>query len=670
MTGTWFFKLYSPRTASSNYNITRIMFYYRIFVNELSYKSSEALTYAFEENIAVGSIVQVPLRSKTALGFVIAKSAMPNFKTKNVISAPPFQPLPSQLVKLAQWLLLFYPSSIGVVTKMLLPRSLRLTQQTDYSESTVSEKKLPTLTYEQKVVLDAMKIKPETYILHGETGSGKTRVYVELAKKVLAKNKSSLILTPEIGLTPQLFATFEAVFGDERIVILHSNLPNKTRSLAWQKILNSKRPLVIIGPRSALFSPITNLGLIVVDEAHEPSYKQEQMPHYLTTRVASKLVALHKATLVLGSATPSITDYYFAVQKEKPILRMSKAARAKNTKEETLTAVIDIKKRNYFKRSSYLSDRLIEEISRALELHEQSMLFLNRRGTARLVLCNNCGWQAVCPNCNLPLTYHADSHTARCHTCGFKQQLKTSCPVCENTEIILKSIGTKYIVDEITSIFPNARVRRFDADNSKEERLEQNYNDLRSGKIDILVGTQILSKGLDLPKLSVVGVVNADTSLCFPDYTAGERTYQLLRQVIGRVGRGHNAKSTIIIQTYDPENEILKAAIISNWDEFYTSQINERKKFKFPPFCFLLKLTCRRASVSAAAKSANTLAQKISQSSPQVIVDGPSPSFQEKVGKKFQWQLVIKAADRSELLKIINGLPSGWSYDIDPLNLL
>ncbi|HSW80463.1 MAG TPA: primosomal protein N' [Candidatus Saccharimonadales bacterium] len=639
-------------------------------MSDVSYKSNEALTYSTISKINVGSIVQVPIKNKLVLGFVVDVCTKPKFKTKSIEKVYATPPIPSELIDLAQWLLYFYPSSIGVVSQLLLPLKMRDLQQESTISTLNTHVELPPLTAEQSAAVEKIKIDPETWILHGETGSGKTRVYVELTKKTLAANKSVLILTPEIGLTPQLVKTFTDSFGQETVIVTHSKLTPLKRQVAWIRILASKSPNIVIGPRSALFSPIANLGLIVIDESHEPSYKQDQMPHYLTTRVASKLAELYKIPLILGSATPSIVDYYYAEVKHRPVLRMLKPAKIQTRKELITVETVDMKNRSNFTKSRFISDQIIAQVRLALDQNNQSLLFLNRRGTARTILCSNCGWQAVCPNCDLPLTYHGDQHRIQCHTCGFKQHPLSACPVCQNTDIILKNIGTKFIVDEITSLFQQANIQRFDADNSKSEGLEQNFYKLQSGEIDILVGTQILAKGLDLPKLATVGVINADTSLYFPDYTASERTFQLIRQVIGRVGRGHLEKTSIVVQSYDPENVILRAALNGDWETYYKSEITERKKFGFPPFCFLLKLTCRRASSTASEKTASQFAQKISELGMKVEIDGPSPSFHEKIGNKYQWQLVVKAKNRNDLLKIIATLPSGWSFDIDPLNLL
>lgn len=645
------------------------MNYYEVIVNSSSYRGRELLTYQSEQKLATGKVVSVQLRSTSTLGIIVHEVVKPRFATKPIGSIIDLLALPPELIKLALWLSEYYPAGLGSIGQQFLPKNLTSTtipqERTDVNVPHIFDK-LPPLTEDQQNVVSKITASG-TYMIHGETGTGKTRVYIELAQRTLSEGKSVVILTPEISLTPQLAKNFKAAFGDQ-VIVTHSGLTDKERRTAWLRILTSTVPLLIIGPRSALFTPLQSIGLVVIDESHEPSYKQEQSPHYLTSKVAAKLAELHKAVLVLGSATPSISDYFVAQQKNKPILRMKNIAQTSTFKPPQIE-IVDLKSRSDFSKSPYLSDTLLSAIDQSLRSGEQTLLFLNRRGTARIILCDQCGWQALCDHCNLPLTYHGDSYIMRCHTCGRTKPAASYCPACNNPKIVLKSIGTKAIVENISSIFPNARIQRFDTDNKKSERIEQHYTSIFSGNIDIIIGTQILAKGLDLPKLSVVGVVIADTSLNFPDYTADERTYQLLRQVIGRVGRGHR-DSSVILQTYDPSNFIVQAAASNSWDDFYSREIAIREKYLFPPFCFVLKLTCRRASSNAAQKKAEIFVDTIREMGIRVLIDGPSPSLHEKIGTKYQWQLVIKAKQRAELLKVIDVLPTDWSYDLDPLNLL
>jgi primosomal protein N' (replication factor Y) len=476
-----------------------------------------------------------------------------------------------------------------------------------------------------------------------------------------------LILCPEIGLTSQLSLLFKAAF-DTRVVVLHSQLTAKEREKVWLTILIAKQPLVVIGPRSALFSPLANIGTVIIDEAHDQAYKQEQPPYYQATRAASQLRQASNGILVLGSATPSVSDYYMALAKAKPILRMIRLARQGTDAQRSIT-VIDLKDRLEFSRSQHISTTLISSISSSLEHNEQVLLYLNRRGTARVTLCNMCGWQALCPNCDLPLAYHGDAFELRCHTCGYHIQPPLNCPACGNQSIALKSFGTKAIVDEAQRLFPEARIMRFDTDSSKTERLEQQFERIISGGVDILVGTQMLAKGLDLPHLSTLGIIMADSSLYLPDYTATERTYQLLTQVIGRIGRGH-INSRAIVQTYYPTSPLIQAALEDDWDSFYNREITERSHYQFPPFSYLLKLSCRRTTQLGAERTALKCAKLFSESGLHIKVEDPAPAFHEKASGRYQWQIVIKAKRRSELLKVLDLLPSGWSYDLDPTDLL
>jgi primosomal protein N' (replication factor Y) len=642
------------------------MHYVEVLVAGVAYHGDEALTYSVDHPLSEGSIVLVPLRSKQALGVVLREVSKPAFAAKEIIEAPDLPPLPKPLLSLALWMKEYYPSSLGIVTQQFMPKQLPKKPLPVLAFIEGEETSLPPLTSDQSNVLNEIK-SPGTYVLHGETGTGKTRVYIELAKKSLDQGKSAIILTPEIGLTSQLERDFQHVFKD-RVVVIHSQLTDATRQRLWQRMLEQNDPVIVVGPRSALFSPLRKVGFIAVDEAHETAYKQDQSPYYHASRVASKLAEMHQAPVVLGSATPLVTDYFMAEAKHRPVLRMEQTARDKDAAPVKI-GVVDLRDRSKFTKKSYISDELIKAVTEALSKKEQSLLFLNRRGTARVVFCDNCGWQAACPHCDLPLVYHGDTHSMRCHTCEYKAPSPISCPNCHNASVVFKSIGTKAIVDDVERLFPDAKVMRFDTDNKKDERIEQHYDAVKAGEVDIIIGTQTLAKGLDLPKLSVVGVIMADTSLSFPDFSAQERTYQLLSQVIGRVGRGHR-DGRVVVQTYNPESPLLQAILTKDWRSFYERELDERKVFLFPPYCHLLKLTCRRASQKSTEAAASKFADELLHSGLRIAIEGPAPAFHERIQNKYQWQLVIKSKDRGELLKVIKKLPSGWSHDIDPMNLL
>ncbi len=643
------------------------MHYYFVWVRSNRYHGSEALTYSSPVRLKTGSIVQVELQKEPVLGVVTGPADTPRFKTKPVVRAYELPPLPLHLLKLLDWLQAYYPAPLGILTQQLLPASFSEKQLAAAPLRGLPAPRLddlPPLTAEQQTALAAMAER-DTYLLHGVTGSGKTRLYLELAARCIADGRSAIVLTPEISLTSQLADNFRQVFGG-RVVVMHSQQAPAERQRAWLDCLRATEPLVVIGPRSALFSPLAKPGLIILDEAHEAAYKQEQAPQYQAGRVAATLAQLTPSTLVLGSATPSVSDYYLARQKQKPVITLLKLAKGDST--PATIEMVDRKDFALFDRSPLLSRPLIKALEAALAKGEQGLLYLNRRGTARLVLCENCGWQATCPNCDVPLTYHGDKHQLRCHSCSHHAPVPGSCPECGHASVIFKTAGTKAVVSEVERLFPGARVARFDTDNNRAERFEKQYESIRGGEVDILVGTQLLAKGLDLPKLSTLGIVLADTSLYLPDFSAQERTYQLLSQVLGRIARGH-LPGRAVIQTYHRDHPVLRAAIKGDYQAFYEQEIASRQQFLFPPFCYLLKLTARRASLKSAEGAALKLKAAI-EGSYKVRVEGPAPSFYERFQNKYQWQLVVKAKDRSELLKIITQLPAGWSYDLDPMDLL
>ncbi len=644
------------------------MWYAHVLVADATYHKDEPLTYASDKELQPGRIVVIPLQRKRVLGIVTALVNKPSFSAKEILEYPNLPTLPPSSLELLAWIREYYPAPLGITTQLFLPDALPNKPLPAESPNPVpAAGDLPPLTSDQTQALKEIK-EPGLHILHGQTGSGKTRVYLELALRMFGQGRSSIILTPEIGLTSQLANTFRAVFG-ERVVVMHSGLTAASRRQKWQWLLEQKTPVVVIGARSALFSPLPNIGLIVADESHETSYKQDQAPYYHAVTVAAKMASLQKASLVLGSATPLVSDYFIAQAKGRPIIRMNQVAAGGTDQTEATAQVVDLKDRSQFSKSPYLSTVMVDKIKESLNKQDQVLLFLNRRGTARVIFCEKCGWQAACPHCDLPLVYHGDHHVMRCHSCSYKAPAPSSCPECRSSDVVFKSVGTKAIAQEAKRLFPEARIMRFDTDNKKSERLETHYDSVRSGEIDILVGTQTLAKGLDLPKLGLVGVVIADTGLYFPDFSAQERTYQLLSQVLGRIGRGHR-HGQAIIQTYSPESPLLKSVLTKNWDIFYNNELTERRQFLFPPFCYALKLACRRASSARAQQNASDFANQLRRQNNNIKIEGPAPAFHEKVQNKFVWQLIIKSKNRAHLTRIIKQLPAGWSYDIDPMNLL
>lgn len=644
------------------------MRYYEAYVAEAGYQKQEPLTYCYDGPLPDGALVLVPYGRKTVPGFITREVSAPEFKTKGVSNLLTERPLPAALLRFHQWLQEYYPSGSGALTQAFIPTGLQVKpRQSKAGRQQDQRVNLPGLTKRQQTIIDAMNgSEKKNFLLHGETGSGKTRVYLERAHTSFVAGRSALILVPEISLVPQLADFFASQLGDS-VVILHSGLTRATRNKNWLRILHADGPLVVIGTRSALFAPLEDIGFIAVDEMHEPAYKQESAPRYYALRAAAALAKLHGAEIVYGSATPPVNEYYIAEQTGIPILRMQDTARKSAVVAGT---IIDLKDSKLFSRHRSLSDGLLNAIEKRLAGKEQSLLFLNRRGSYRTVLCQRCGWQALCPRCDMPLTYHGDRHQLQCHTCGYHAPPPFHCPTCGSDDIVYRSLGTKAIVDALQSFFPEALIRRFDTDNRAEEQLSRHFEAVRAGEVDILVGTQMLGKGLDLPKLSLVGIINADTSLGVPDFSSSERSYQLLHQAIGRVGRGH-LDGEVIVQSFHPENPLLRAALERDWRKLYESELAERQTYGFPPFYFLLKISVSRKTAAAAEAYIGKLHAAIRAMALRIKVEEPTPGFYERSHGAHNWQLIIRAKNRGQLLQLVDRLPKGdYVYDLDPINLL
>ena len=629
-----------------------IYMYYEVAIEYTGLKAKDWLTYSYDQELEPGRLVRVPLRNSQVNGVVVKKVSKPNYKTKDIQQVFD-QSIPTHLIDLAKWVAEYYASDLGSVIRNILPRGLHKNRR-QKQISAPDKVKLHKPNARQSTVLNKLK-KMDRGILHGVTGSGKTLVYIKRAEQLQKQDLGSIILVPEIGLTSQMLREFSVL---DNTFVLHSELGEAERHLLWLEIQKSKAPIVI-GPRSALFAPIKNLGLIVVDEAHETSYKQDQTPRYHAVRVASKLAEIAKAQLVLGTATPRIEDYYLAKTRKAPIIPMTKPVK---DVEISSTDIVDLKHANMH--SHIFSMKLKNAIDSTLNKGQQVMLFHNRRGTSTSIICSQCGWISLCPNCHLPLTHHADWHQTICHICGFSRKVDTDCPECGQPELIYKGFGTKQIEAEAKKLF-KARIARFDSDSKSQESLHKRYSELREGKVDIIIGTQMIAKGLDLPKLSLVGVVLADTALYMPDYSSNERTFQLLYQVGGRIGRHQNGQ--LIVQTYTPKHPAIVAALKRDYLSFYKSEIEERKLTKYPPFSFLLQLVVTKKQESTAKRSAEALVRKLPKNM-QIL--GPSPAFHAKSRSGFHWQIVIKSSSRQKLVEIARDLPNDWQFDLDPINLL
>ena len=645
------------------------MKYYLIAPAKTFHSSDNLLTYSSETLLKIGQIVEIPLGRQSTIGIVVKNTTQPDFDTKSITKIIYEQPLPKKLVDALFWLSSYYRCPLSTVIQAALPRGITKNRRGKLPEAPNITPIDNPLNSTQRAAIRAIEENPaNTILLHGITGSGKTNIYIELCARTLAKNQSVILLVPEIALTSQLVRNFQQHF--KNITLLHSNLTESLRHQLWEKILTDNQPQVIIGPRSALFAPVQDLGLIIIDEAHEPAYHQEQNPKYSASLLAGKL-----AKTVLGTATPLISDYYLC-KRHNAIVEINQLAIESD--KHTNISVIDLKDHSDFTKSRILSNQLIESIKASLANHTQSMLFHNRRGTAPMTICDKCGWQALCPNCFLPLVLHADAFQMRCHTCARNFPVPTACPECKNASIHHKGFGTKLIEDELHRLFPSAKIARFDMDTDDDLKLTKIYDEVYRGDYDIIVGTQMIAKGFDFPRLTTLGIVQADAGLSLPDFSSEERTFQLITQVIGRAKRGHQ-NSNIFIQSFQPDHPIISLASQSDYASFYNYLVQKRQQSKLPPYSFLLKLSVTYKTETATVKNIRTLYKKVIQTAKQlqipenrIVVSPPMPAFHERTSTGYTWQLVIKAKSRQNLLDIFDHLPKNnyLHYDFDPISLL
>lgn len=642
--------------------------YYELRVVIPSTWSNGLYTYSSDDEMVAGAVVLVPFGSSEKLAVVRRKVEKPSFDTKDISTVTDLV-LSPETITLHEWISNYYPATPGSTTQLFLPSMLKKKQKkndkdTDNNPEFV-EKISTKLTITQKKALSEIAESAKPIVLHGVTGSGKTRIYAELALEQIKQGKDVLILYPEISLTTQTKNALELYLGKRTTNTYHSKQSTKKQYASWMQA-NEGTGKVFIGPRSALFLPYKNLGLVIIDEAHDSSYKQDSGTRYSAIAVGAKLASIHDAKFILGSATPPVIETQQILSKGGRMVCMHETAIDGTEHGKTLHRVVDMTNKKLFRKSYNISDETIETIQKSLALGNQSLLFLNRRGTARLLYCDNCAWHAECPNCERPYTYHQDTHQLICHLCGSKSQTPQLCPDC-NHEISLKTLGTKGIEIEIQKIFPTAKIGRYDSDNLKKDSLAEKYKEIVKGDIDILLGTQLLTKGLDLPKLDVVAILNADSSLSMPDYSSEERAFQQLTQVSGRVGRGHRA-GTVVLQTYQPENPIFNYVSAQDWHKFYDDELLNREKYNYPPYSYSVKIWCAKPNRQKAKESIEQYVDSISVKGLRFL--GPAPSYYEKNAGKYSWQVVMLSHSRIKLIELVKELPNDFYFDMDPISLL
>lgn len=636
-------------------------------------------TYESEEKLNLGCLVSIPLRNRNVKGMVIAYTQKPTFKTKpvnKVLSSDPV--LTETQLKIAHLISDYYLSSLSDVISCMLPfdfgkkrREIKIKEK----EKTKIEKDL-NLTSDQKKIFETIKLgKPgEKFLLFGVTGSGKTEIYLRLAKEALKKNTGVIILIPEISLTPQTKERFEKRFGD-KVAVWHSNLLETEKYHTWEKIKRGEIK-VVVGARSAIFAPIENLSYIIIDEEHESSYKQDQNPRYEAGKVAEWLTDLTQAKLLVGSATPKIETYYKTHSGEYTLCTLPK-----RIVQDGMPPVKIIDLRDEFKKGnkSIFSDDLYEATNEALKQKKQVLLFVNRRGASTFVVCRDCGHVLNCPHCEIPLTYHpSEGESLSCHHCDYSMAVPSVCPNCQSHAIKYFGLGTQRVEIEAKKLFPKARIARMDRDTTKKRGSHQEiYEGFANKDFDILIGTQLIAKGWDLPNVSVVGVISADTMLNLPDFRSAERTFDLLTQVAGRTGRGYHPGS-VFVQTYSPDNYAIMAASKHDFDGFYEREIKEREKYGYPPFSHLVKLTISHKEEEKAESKSSRLFDLISQTlkDEKIQILGPNPAFLPKLSGKYRYQIVLRIPNKglNAIKKLTDPLresiKGGWTVDVDPGSLL
>ncbi|MBU1178023.1 primosomal protein N' [Patescibacteria group bacterium] len=640
------------------------------------------------QKLQPGQEVLVPWRNQNIRAVVVGTNnkSQPKFALKTISEIFPEKPVwTKEHLQLAEWTANHYCTSLGLVIKtMLWPRLKRIKKNSAVSKSQKSTH-FPQLTPSQsqayQPVARAIKNqKYQSFLLHGVTGSGKTEIYMRAIREILKKGKQTILLVPEISLTPQNIDRFAARFGIDKLAILHSRMTAGEKYQQWQMIVQNKAKIVI-GPRSAIFAPGQNIGLIIVDEEHDASYKQyDQQPRYHAREVALKLAKLTQSVAILGSATPSVESYHQAKAKKHTLIELPErfAGGSQLPKVEIVDMRQEMKKRNY----SIFSEGLTTSLEKVLANKKQALLFINRRGAATFVMCRDCGYVVECPNCSVSLTYHLQNKPVSdqeliCHHCNYQTSSPILCPECNSQFIKYFGTGTQKVEHELGKLFPQANIARADRDSMGQKNAHQKlFHDFSSGKYDILIGTQMITKGWDLPNVDLVGIISADVLFNFPDFRSNERAFQIITQVAGRAGRGQK-RGQVILQTYNPKNAIIKAAAQHDYHKFYRAEIKERQTLNYPPYSQLLKIICQHQSSAQAQEQAAALAKAIRKAIlkhklPLELL-GPAPAFFSRVRDQYRWNIICKIKNKANIScldPLLSGNKASYLVDINPEDLL
>ena len=528
---------------------------------------------------------------------------------------------------------------ISIISKEIIPN--------DSSNILFEDKRIELNELQNKVYNSVDLNTNKVYLLHGVTGSGKTEVYMRLIEDVIKNNKTAIMLVPEISLTPQITGLFKARFKSD-IAILHSRLSHVEKYNEWKRIYNNEVKIVV-GARSAIFAPLNNLGIIIIDECHEGTYIQQNNPKYNAIEIAKLRSEKYNSPLLLGSATPNVCDYYYATSGEYELLELPKRA---NNKPLPKSIVVDMRSELMSGNKSVFSKELQKSLIDCYKNKEQSILFLNRRGYSSFVMCRSCGESVKCPHCDVSLTYHAYNQTLKCHYCGHTQSNVTKCYNCGSDKIRFVGSGTEKIVDAVNTLIPEAKVIRLDLDTvNKLEDYESAFSKFKNHEADILIGTQMITKGLDFKDVTLVGVVNADLALSYPTYDATQVAYNLIEQVSGRAGRS-SKDGKVIIQTYNPNHYVIKCASEHNYEKFYNTEISSRKMAAMPPFSNIIEIRVSSKDASKAHEEAKIIVSNLKKCANKSIILGPAEALIFKKNDVFTFTIQIQALEDEVLDKI------------------
>lgn len=572
--------------------------YINVLVNIKADYADRLFTYESGfEKVEVGERIFVPFGKRDAgrTGYVMSvfEAEEEDINIENLKLADEKEnilKLSEESLETAKWMQQLYVCRLIDCVKMFVPSYVKARTKSDdstFKNSLFNREDTKQLNSEQEAVLNEITNNAGKYLLKGVTGSGKTEIYIALAQQCIERQKTAIILVPEISLTGQMISRFVARFGEDRIALLHSRMKDSEKKEYWHKIYKGEVDIVI-GARSAIFVPAQNIGLIMVDEVHDESYKSEQQPKYDAISIANKRAELSNATLVLGSATPTIVDYNSAIEGKYKLLELT---RRYNDSPLPAIKVVDMREELLNGNVGTISCELEAAVRRCIEEKRQIILFINRRGYAKTILCRNCGHVLKCESCDIPMTYHKETNILLCHQCGNRQERPAECPNCgEQRKIREFRPGTEQVEEEVKRKFPELRISRLDSDKiAQGTDAAKLIEEFRMNRIDILIGTKMIAKGLDFKNVGLVGIVAIDYELNYPDYRSSERAYTSIVQAAGRAGRA-GGSSEVIIQTYSPENDVIKMAKDYDYNSFFKSEVNIRRIFGYPPYSDIIKL--------------------------------------------------------------------------------